>query len=134
MKKLITVILAAAATISFASAQSFDHKSVAYNDHQKIINDHPRPSIAFKSNKINSIVAYHSNKVKDKRFEKINRGFDQKNAFVTHDRHLNKRGKSRQIHMLQDQRKNAISKVKFQCAKNDHKIDNRNFGHEEHKW
>ncbi len=134
MKKLFTVILAAAGTISFASAQSFDHKSVAYNDHQKISNDHPRPSIAFKSNKINSIVAYHSNKAKEERLEKINRGFDQKTAFVTHDRHLSKRGKSRQIHILQDQRKNEISKVQLQYAKNPHQAVNRNFGHKVHKW
>ena len=134
MKKIFTIILAAAGTISFASAQSIDHKSMAYNDHQKISNDHARPSIDVKSYNINYNDAYYPNKEKEARIENINREFDQKIAFVKHDRRLTKREKNRQIQMLQNQRKNEISSVEFQYAKNDHRSDNRNFGHDEHKW
>ncbi len=134
MKKFLTIILAAAGTISFGSAQSFDHKSVAYNDHQKIINDHARPSIAVKSTTHSYKGPYYSQKEKGAKFGKINREFDQKMAFVKHDRRVSKRENDRQIQMLQARRQKAISKVKFQYAKNDHKAINRNFGHQEHKW
>jgi len=39
MKKIFTMILVAAGTISFASAQSYNQKVIAYNDNKKMSND-----------------------------------------------------------------------------------------------
>ncbi len=130
MKKFYTIILVASGTIGSASAQSFNHKSVAYNDHKKI-DDHARPMIFVKSYDINYNDAYFLYKEKQEKIEKINHEFDQKINFVIHDRHLNKREKARQIDWLQDQRKREINKLEFQFAQNDH---HKSFGHDGHKW
>lgn len=61
--------------------------------------------------------AYFSYKVKEAKLEMINHEYDQKIAFVNHDRHLNGWQKSKQIQMLQNQRKNKISKVAFSMLK-----------------
>ena len=134
MKKIFTIILAAAGTIGAASAQSFDHKSVAYNDHQKINNDHARPSFIVKRNDVNYNDAYFSYKEKQEKIERINHDYDQKIASVKYDRRLSRKAKARQIDWLQSQRKNELSKVDFQYAKSGHKTANKSFGRNEHKW
>ena len=129
-----TIILAAAGTIGSASAQSGYQKTIAYNGNKKISKDYGRPAIVIKTTNINYHDAYFLYKEKQEKIENINHEFDQKIAFVKHDRHLNKRQKERQIEVLQNQRKNEISKVEFQFAQNDHKANSKSFGHDEHKW
>lgn len=134
MKKIFTIILAAAGTISSASAQSINQKSIAYNDHSKMSNQYDQHATFGKTNNIAYKDGYFSYKEKEVALAKINREFDQKIAFVIHDRHLNGRGKSRQIQMLQNQRKNEISKVEFQYAKSNQYAISKKGGHDTHKW
>ncbi len=132
MKKIFTLILVAAGTISVASAQS--NKGSAYNEHKKMNNDYSQHAIPGKTSSIAYKDAYFFNKKKDAKLEKINREFDQKIAFVKSDRYLTRREKAKQIQSLQNQRKNEISKVEFQYAKFDQKSHGKTPGHDMHKW
>jgi hypothetical protein len=131
MKKIFTIMLVAAATISCAFAQS--NKSIAFNDNKKMIGYDQHAAFGKISN-----VAYKdanfSYRQKKAKLEKINREFDQKIVFVKNDRHLKGRKKVEKIQLLQNQRKNEISKVEFQYAASNHKADSKTFGHDSHKW
>jgi len=131
MKKIFTIMLVAAGTISFASAQSY--KSIADNDNKKM-NDYNKHATLGKTSSVTYNDAYFSYKEKEAKLEKINREFDQKIAFVKNSRHLRKGQKAKQIKLLQNQKKNEISKVEFQYAASNHKADSKNFGHDSHKW
>lgn len=134
MKKIFTIILAAAGTISVASAQSKHQKSIAYNDSKKMSNDYDQHATFGKTNSVVYKDAYFSYKAKEAKLASINREFDQKIAFVKHDRHLNGWEKSRQIQVLQNQRKNEISNMEFQYAKSNQYAISKKGGHETHKW
>ena len=134
MKKIFTIILAAAGTISAASAQSNHQKNIAYNDHKVISNDYGQQGSYGKTNGVNYNDTYFSYKAKEAKLEMINHEYDRKIAFVKMDRHLNGWQKTKQIQLLQNQRKNEISKLEFQYAKsNQYAISNKG-GHETHKW
>ncbi|MEO6837475.1 MAG: hypothetical protein ABI261_08730 [Ginsengibacter sp.] len=133
MKKIFTIILVAAATIGSASAQSFNHKSIAYSDHSKMSNQYDQHSTFDKTNSIAYKNSYFSFKEKEATLAKINREFDQKITFVKHDRHLNGWEKSKQIQMLQNQRKNEIGNVEFQYAKSSQYVISKKGGHDTHK-
>lgn len=128
MKKIFTIILAAAGTISAASAQSNQQKNIAYNDHKVISNDYGQQGGYGKTNNVNYNDAYFSYKEKEVKLARINHAFDQKIASVKSNRHLSRKQKTMQIQLLQNQRKNEISKVAFQYS-----ISNKG-GHEAHKW
>ena len=130
MKKIFAIILVAAGSMSFVSAQSNNRKSMAYNDN-KIYDHH---TTFGKTNTIAYKDAYFSYKEKEAKLEKINREFDQKIAFVKNDRHLKSRKKAKQIQLLQNQRTNEISKVEFQYAKSNQKANSKTSGHDSHKW
>jgi hypothetical protein len=126
MKKIFTMILFAAGTISFTSAQSHPDKSIAWNDNKKI-NNHKHSDFN-KGNVVPYGDSYFSQKEKREKLLMINREFDQKIASVKYNRHLSGREKARQIQWLQGQRRDAINKVEFQYAKS------KSFGHDWHKW
>ena len=130
MKKIFTIMSVAAGTISFASAQS--KNSIAYNN--KNSNNYNHHATFDNSGYTSYNDAYFSYKEKEAKLEKINHEFDQKIFFVKNDRYLRSRQKAKQIKLLQNQWKNEISKVEFQYAAINHKTDNKNFGHESHKW
>jgi len=130
MKKIFTIMLVAAGTISFASAQS--HKSTAYNDNKKM-NDYNQYANFGKTNNVAYNDAYFSQKEKAANLERINREFDQKIFFVKSDRHLRNWQKAKQIKLLQNQRKNEISMVEFQYAAKNHKASSKH-GYDPHKW
>ncbi len=126
MKKIFTMILFAAGTISFASAQSHQDKNIAWNDSKKISNDKH-----YGFNKGNGVAygnSYFSQKEKQEKLQMINREFDQKIASVKYNRRLSSREKAKQIQWLQGQRKDALNKVEFQYAKSN------SHGHDSHKW
>ena len=132
MKKIFTLILVAAGTISVASAQS--KKGSTYNDHKKMSNDYSQHAIPGKTASITYHDSYFFGKEKEAKLEKINREFNQKIAFVKSNRYLTRREKAKQIHSLQNQRKNEISKVEFQYAKFGQKSHSKTSGHDMHKW
>lgn len=134
MKKITTIILAAAGTIGSASAQSNFQKSIAYNDSKKMSNGYDQHANFGKTNTVIYKDAYFSYKEKVATLAKINRGFDQKIVFVKQDRHLNGWQKSNQIQLLQNQRKNEIKKVEFQYAKSNQYAMSKTSGHDSHKW
>lgn len=125
MKKIFTMILFAAGTISFASAQSHQERNTAWNDNKKIRND--RHSGFDKGNDVAYNDSYFSFKEKQVKLQMINHQFDQKIAAVQYNRHLSRRQKARQIQWLQIQRKDAINNVEFQYAKR------RSSGHDSRK-
>lgn len=128
MKKIFTIILAAAGTISAASAQSNHQKSIAYNDHKVISNDYGHQGSYGKTNSVNYNDVYFSRKEKEAKLASINHEFDQKIAFVKSNRHLSGRQKAKQIQLLENQRKNELKKVAYQYA------PTKKGGHETHKW
>lgn len=131
MKKIFTIIVVAALSINFASAQS--HKSITYNDNKKI-NNYNQHAIFGNTSNVAYKDSYFSYKEKEAKLAKINYEFDQKIAFVKNDRHLRSRKKVKQIQLLQNQRKDEISKVEFQYAVSNHKADIKTFSHDSHKW
>lgn len=134
MKKIFTIILAAAGTVSAASAQSFNQKSIAYNSNKKMSNVYDQPATFGKTKSIAYNDAYFSYKAKEAKLASINHEYDQKIAFVKYDHHLNGWQKTKQIQLLQNQRKNEINKVEFQYAKSNRKSSIKTSGHNTHKW
>ena len=128
MKKIFTLLIAAAGTVGFASAQSY-HKSVAYNDHQKTINDNQQKHI-YRQETASYPGQFNSY---NERVQKINQQYERKIAIIENNRHLSRRQKAKQIDRLQDQRKKEISQIDNQYRDYDHKTDSRSFGHDQHK-
>ncbi len=133
MKKIFTIILAAAGTIGAASAQSKHEKNVAYNDNARATKSYDDHDSYGKSKTANYYDSYNSYNEKQQQLERINREYDQKIAFVKNNRRLNRREKERQIKWLQDQRKQEMRQVEYQYENYGHNGDSRSFGHDEHK-
>ena len=134
MKKIFTMILFAAGTISFASAQSHNQKDVAWNNNKQVSNVYNQHSGYDKSNSVSYNDNYFSYKQMQEKIARINREYDQKIATVRSNRFLKNRQKSKQIELLQNQKKNEISKVQFQYTKSNQKADRKTPGHDSHKW
>jgi hypothetical protein len=134
MKKIFTMILFAVATIACASAQSKNQKDIAWNDHKKTSNDYDHHSGYYKNNTGAHNDNYFSHKEMQARVARINREFDQKIAAVKSNRHLKGKEKARQIQWLQSQRKNEISKVKFQYERTNQKSYGKTSSHDSPKW
>ena len=133
MKHIFTIILATAATIGTASAQSHSEKNIAYNDHTKnsyFNNDHGGYD---NSNAAGYLEGYNSYKGKQEQLERISREYDQKIAFVKNDHHLTWRQKEKQIDWLQDQRKNEMRQVELHFSNHYHKAVDRKFGQDQHR-
>jgi len=128
MKKIFTMLLVAAGTISFAAAQSYNQKAGTWNDDKKMSNDRDDHHAFDKDKKVDYHDSYFSYKEKQAKLEKINREFDQKIAFVKYNRHLSGWEKSKQIQWLQMQRQNELDKLQYDYAKNDSKTH----GHDSH--
>jgi hypothetical protein len=131
MKKIFTMILVAAGTISFASAQS--NNSVAFNGH-KNMSDHNRHTSFAKTNSAAHHDAYFSYKEKDAKVQKTGRDFHQKNAFTQNDRHLGSWGKAKQTRLIQDHKRHEMSRMELQHAASHRKADSKMYGHDSHKW
>ncbi|MGN6604938.1 MAG: hypothetical protein ACTHK8_20955 [Ginsengibacter sp.] len=127
MKKMFTLFIAATGTFGFASAQSYQ-KSVAYNDHQKTINDHRQKDI-YRQETASYPGQFNSY---NEKVEKINREYDRKIAMVENNRHLNRRQKARQIERLQNQRKKELSQ--FNYANRYQHSDDKRFDNDKHQW
>ena len=134
MKKIFTIILVAAGTISFASAQSNNQRNIARNDNKKINTDYKQHSSFEKTNSVAYNDNYFSYKEKQQKLEMINREYDQKIVSVKYNRHLSGREKSNQIQWLQSQRKNEITREEYQYAKNNQKVKSRDSFHAAKKW
>lgn len=134
MKKIFTIILAAAGTLSFASAQPVNGKNVTYNDHKKMIKDYNQQSIYGKTNNVNYNDAKYVYQQKQDKMAAINREFDQKIVFVEYNYSLSNREKSKQIQLLQNQRNNELKKTDFQYAIAGHQVNDRNGKYDRNKW
>jgi len=124
MKKIFTMLLAAAGTISFATAQSHNGKDIAWNDNKKISNDRDDHN-AFDNNKnVGYNDSYFSYKEKMARLEKIDREFDKKMTAVKYNRRLSSREKTKQLQLLQMQKQKEINQVEYEYAKSNQKSKN----------
>jgi hypothetical protein len=130
MKKVFTMLLFTAGTISFAAAQSYNQKNIGNQDSKKINNDQ---HAAFdKNNSAGYNDSYFSYKEKQAKMEKINRDFDRKIAAVKYNRRLSGREKAKQIQLLERQQQNEISKLEYEYAKNNQKSKGKTNGHDSH--
>ena len=132
MKKIFTIILAAAGTIGAASAQSINQKSIAYKEHSKISNERSLKSHHTTTTPLN-YKSENFSKEKATKLETFNHKNDQKMASVKYNRHLSSRQKTKQIRMLQNQRKNEMNKVKIKHAKSSHQTASKSVYHQSHK-
>ena len=130
MKKIFTMLVAAAGTISFATAQSHNGKEIAWNDNKKISNDRDDHNTFDNNKTVGYNDSYFSYKEKMAKLEKINREFDRKIAAVQYNRRLSGREKTKQIRFLQMQQQKEISQLEYQYAKSNQK--NKSYGHERH--
>ncbi|MGC4099798.1 hypothetical protein [Ferruginibacter sp.] len=129
MKKIFTMLVFAAGTVSFAAAQSHNDKNIAYNNDKMISNDHDEhyafdKAVGFNDN-------YFSLKEKQAKIEKINKEYDKKIAAVKSNRRLSGREKTKQIQFLQMQKQKEIDQVEFEYAKSQ-KGKSRSNGHDAH--
>lgn len=134
MKKIFTMILFAAGTISFASAQSRNQKDVAWNNNKKVNNVYDQHSGYNKSNHASYSNNYFSYKQMQEQIARINREYDERIVLVKTNRFLKNRQKNRQIEVLQSQRKNDISKLQFQYEKSNHQANRKTPGRDSYKW
>jgi hypothetical protein len=118
MKKIFTLLLAAAGTISFASAQPGNRNSTAFNDSRKM-SDH-RDDIYNKSNTVVYNDAFFSYKAKQDKIEMIKREYDQKITLVQHNWRLSGWQKAKQIQLLQNRRERELGMVNIQYGVNNH--------------
>ena len=132
MKKIFTIILAAAGTIGAASAQSINQKSIPYKEHSKMSNER---SLKSHHTATNTLKYKNENFSKEKaaKSETFNHKNDQKIAFEKNNQHGNGRQKTKQIQMLQNQRKNEMNKVKIKHAKSSHHTASKSVYHQSHK-
>lgn len=117
MKKFFTIILFAAGTISFASAQSNHQQYNTRNDKKTASNGYNHHPGFEKNNSVVYNDNYFSYKDKQRKLEMINRQYDQKIISVKRNYRLSGREKVNQIQWLQSQKKNEIAKVEYQFAK-----------------
>ena len=137
MKKIFTLVLLAAGTISIATAQSKNQKNnpIAYKQHdtKSMGNDYNQPQGFDKNKTVAYSKSYFSLKEKEAQIQKINREFDQKIAAVKMNRHLRNQEKTKQIKMLEHQRKTEIAQIQSRYEKsNQHNIGFQK--NDEHKW
>lgn len=137
MKKIFTLALLTAGTISIAAAQSKDKRYNPYNSNKNETNavvidyNHQRGFDKNKGDAYNVPSFYF--KEKEQQIEKINRTFDWKIDAVKMNRHLRGFEKNKQIRMLENQRKEAISQVQYRYETSNH----HNVGFEKndrHQW
>ena len=130
MKKIFTMLLVAAGTISFASAQSYNGKDIVYNDNKKISNDRDDHNTFDKDKNVGYNDSYFSYKEKMAKLEKINREFDRKIADVKYNRRLSNREKTKQIQFLQMQKQKEINQVEYEYTRSNQK--NKTYEHNRH--
>ncbi len=115
MKKIFTLLILTAGTLSFAAAQSYDKNDAGFKDGKKAGYDR-NDNNAFDKNK--SVAYKDSYFFYKQRMEQVNREFDQKIADVRYNRRLNGREKERQIKFLQMQRQKELDKLQHEFDKN----------------
>ncbi|HXS54849.1 MAG TPA: hypothetical protein VN726_01925 [Hanamia sp.] len=133
MKKIFTIILVAAGSISFASAQSFKGYD-GHNNHRKTESKVIVQNNRFtKTNNVNYNDAKFVYQQKQEKINSINREFDQKIAFVN-NRRLNNWQKTKQIQSLENQRNQALRSLDAQYAATDHRSNSNGSRYDSHKW
>ncbi|CAN5731659.1 hypothetical protein BH11BAC3_BH11BAC3_37170 [soil metagenome] len=112
MKKIITLILIAAGSISFATAQSAKSNQYQNNarDEKQIGQNNTYYASSF------------SFKEKEAQILSINRAYDYKIAKVKKSRFLKSKEKTKQIKLLEKQRKGEIAQVQYRYEKAKHVV------------
>lgn len=106
MKKIFTLVILTAATISFAAAQSYSQKNAGFKDDKRVSDVR---NVFDKDKGYNdSYFAYKQ------QMERVNREFDNKIADVKHSWRLNHWEKERQIKFLQMQRQHELDKLQYE--------------------
>ena len=129
MKKIITLILMTAGTISIATAQS--KKDMGWNNNKQT-GQHSNQSVGYGNNSYNDSYFFAARE-KEAKLKKIEAAYDQKIAAVKYNRRMNNREKSRQIQLLEKQKKAEIFQVEQQFAKSNHDYS-KGKGRDNKKW
>ncbi len=119
MKKMFTLVLLTAGTISMASAQSFKQKKSANDNHYNTTTAWNAPSFLYKE--------------REARIQAINREFDQKIMAVKMNRRMRSQEKNKQVRILESQRKAAIAQVMERYENINHHDVGYSKG-KDHKW
>jgi hypothetical protein len=128
MKKIFTMILFAAGTISFAAAQSYNHKASGYTDDKKISNNRDIPVAYNKNTDYNKQDRYQPVQTKDNwqnkdqhqtndlaygrkddhdrqaDFDRMNKQYDQKINDYRNDRSMSRFDRDRKIREAEQER------------------------------
>ncbi len=127
MKKIFTLVVLSAATISFAAAQSYSQKDAGFKD-DKRVSDVRNVFVKDKDKGYNDSYFAYKQQV-----ERVNREFDNKIADVKHNWRLNGREKERQIKFLQRQRQQELDKLQYEFEKSNQKYKGKEHGHDS-RW
>jgi hypothetical protein len=131
MKKIFTLMVAAG-MVTFASAQQGAQKSNPFKDNKKDVqytSSKPAQQPAFEKGRTSGYDTYSfSIREKDAQIQKINREYDQKIAAVRKNRRMRDQEKSKQIRMLEMQRKQEIAAVQSRWEKSNHRDNDRGQG------
>ncbi len=134
MKKIFTLILVAVGSISFASAQSFRGNDGHNKDHKSGSNVIVQNNRFTKTNNVNYNDAKFMYQQEQEKMNRINREYDQKNAFVKNNRRLNNWGETKQIQSLQNERDHGQRSFNVQYTATDHRSNSNNSRYDSHKW
>lgn len=132
MKKIFTLLVAAAGTIGFASAQGHSSKDMAYTNTKKISTVYDQHAAFDKKSTVAYKDSYMSYKEEQAKIAKINKEFDWKISAVKSNRRLSSREKTKQIQVLKAQQKKEISKVQYDFAKSNQQGRGKMYGHDEY--
>ncbi len=124
MKKIFTIILFAAGTITIATAQSKNQHDNTYINHEVSYIHDSHDSYGSNDN------FRFSYKEKEAKLKQIERAFDERIAFAKNSRFLSNREKSKEIKLLEKQKRIEMNKVQMQYEQSDHKA----YGHDAKKW
>ena len=125
MKKIFTLFVLSAATISFAAAQSYNQKDAGFKDDKRVSD--VRNGFDKDKGYNESYFAYKQ------QIERVNREFDQKIADVKHSWRMSGREKERQIKFLQMQRQRELDKLQYEFEKGNQKYKGKEHGHD-YRW
>ena len=110
MKKIFTLLAVAAASISFASAQSRDYKSDRHDSRDY--------GYSQGNSTANNSGYFFTERERDAQISKINRDFDLRIAMIQRDRRLRTKQKTSQIKLLEKQRAQEIRLVQQRWSEN----------------
>lgn len=125
MKRIITLLFAAALAVPALAQNGFPKDKGFNNGKDVVFNDGPGNNGYGKNDKFSDFY-YFSKQEKDYQIMKINREYDQKISSVKNKFFMNRYKKEMMIRQLEDQRRDEIRRVNEKFFSKKNRWDNRN--------